>query len=66
MGTPSSFFENGTLLENLVQGNPGDQGSIGGTNRSILTTDENGQGKARVVLTGAPSDFLRAETVPAP
>jgi hypothetical protein len=57
-------FTPGTLLENLTQGDPGDAGTIGGTNDSVLTTDANGDGKVRVILTGSPADFLRARPVP--
>jgi hypothetical protein len=57
-------FTPGTLLENLTQGDPGDEGTVGGTNNSVLTTDANGKGKARVMLTGNPADFLRARSVP--
>ncbi len=57
-------FTPGTLIENLVQGDPGDAGTIGGTNQSVLTTDANGDGKVRVTLTGDPSDFVRAQSVP--
>ncbi|MCH7229186.1 hypothetical protein, partial [Haloferula sp. A504] len=57
-------FTPGTLVENLTQGAPGDAGTIGGTNDSVLTTDASGDGKVRVILTGDPADFLRAQSVP--
>ncbi|BCX46845.1 hypothetical protein HAHE_07530 [Haloferula helveola] len=56
-------FDPGTLVENLTQGDPGDAGSIGGANDSVLTTDSNGDGKARLTLSGGPADFVRAQNV---
>lgn len=74
-GTPGKTFEfrssttltfnPGALVENLTQGNPGtDPGSIGGANNSRVTTDGGGNAKVRFVLSGSPSDFVRAVEVP--
>ena len=57
-------FTPGTLVENMTQGDPGDPGSIGGTNNSVVTTDGSGQATVQMTLTGDPSDFVRAETAP--
>lgn len=57
-------FTPGTLVENLSQGDPGDEGTVGGPNDSVLTTDANGDGRVRVTLTGDPADFVRAQTAP--
>jgi hypothetical protein len=58
-------FTPGTLVENLTQGNPGsDPGTIGGPNNSQVTTDGIGNATVRMILTGDPSDFVRARTVP--
>lgn len=57
-------FSPGTLVEGLTQGDPGDPGSIGGNNNNILTTDSNGDGTARMMLTGSPADFVRAQIPP--
>jgi hypothetical protein len=56
-------FAPGALIENLVQGDPGDAGTVGGTNDSVLTTDSNGDGKVRVSLSGG-KNFVRAQSVP--
>jgi hypothetical protein len=58
-------FIPGTLVENLTQGNPGsDPGTIGGPNNSRVTTNGSGNATVRMSLTGNPSDFVRAQTVP--
>jgi hypothetical protein len=58
-------FTPGTLVENLTQGNPGsDPGTIGGPNNSRVTLDGSGNAKVRMTLTGSPSDFVRAQTIP--
>jgi hypothetical protein len=57
-------FAPGTLVENLTQGDPGDPGSIGGTNNSGVTTNGSGLAVVRLVLTGSPADFVRASTTP--
>jgi hypothetical protein len=58
-------FNPGTLVENLTQGSPGsDPGTIGGINNSQVTTDLTGAAKVRMLLTGNPADFVRAQTVP--
>lgn len=57
-------FDPGLLVTNLTQGDPGDAGTIGGNNDSVLTTDGNGDGKVQLVLNGSPSDFVRAQLVP--
>ncbi len=59
--SPDLDFNPGTLVENLSQGDPGDPGSIGGENNSLLITDANGDGVARVTLTG-PRQFIRAQS----
>lgn len=58
---PSLTFDNGTLIENLSQGEQQDPGTISGTNNSVLTLDENGTGKVRFNSNGNPRDFIRAE-----
>ena len=58
-------FNPGTLVGNISQGNPGtDPGTIGGPNNSRVTTDGSGNATVRMTLTGDPSDFVRAQTVP--
>jgi len=57
-------FDPGDLVENLTQGDPGDPGTIGGPNDSVLTTDANGNGTVRLTLSGEPNDFVRAQTAP--
>ena len=58
-------FNPGTLVENLTQGNPGvDAGTIGGTNNSTFTTNGSGNATVRVMLTGFPADFVRAQSAP--
>lgn len=58
-------FTPGTLVENLTQGNPGsDPGTIGGPDHSRVTLDGSGNATVRMTLTGTPSNFVRAQTVP--
>ena len=58
-------FNPGTLIENLTQANPGsDPGTIGGPNNSRVTLDGSGNATVRMTLTGSPSDFVRAQTIP--
>lgn len=58
-------FDPGTLVENLTQANPGsDPGTIGGPNNSRVTFDGSGNATVRMTLTGSPSDFVRAQTIP--
>jgi hypothetical protein len=57
-------FNPGTLVENLTQGDPGDPGTIGGPNNSVLTIDANGMGTVRLILSGDPRDFVRAVSLP--
>jgi hypothetical protein len=52
------------LVENLTQEDPGDPGTIGGTNDSVLTTDGSGNATVRLTLTGDPRDFVRAVSLP--
>lgn len=56
-------FNPGALIENLTQGDPGDAGSIGGSNDSELTTDGNGDGMVQVTLAG-PVNFVLAQVPP--
>ncbi len=64
--SPTLDFTPGTLIENLTQGDPGDAGTIGGTNDSVLTSDSNGDAKVRIILNGVPADFVRAQSIPPP
>lgn len=59
--TPDLDFNPGLLMENLIQGDPDDPGSIGGSNDSLLVTDSNGLGMARVTLTG-DRNFVRVQS----
>ena len=57
-------FNPGVLVENLAKGDPGDPGTIGGPNQSVVTTDANGVARLRMVLTGNPRNFVRAVSLP--
>lgn len=57
-------FNPGALVENLTHGDPGDAGTISGTNNNVLTTDGSGVGKVRLMLSGDPADFVRAQSIP--
>lgn len=57
-------FNPGILVENLTQGDPGDPGTIGGPNNSVVTTDGGGLATVRITLTGDPADFVRAVSIP--
>jgi hypothetical protein len=57
-------FTPGTRVENLTQGDPGDPGSIGGANNSVVTTDGAGNATVRMDLGPAPANFVRARTTP--
>jgi hypothetical protein len=60
-------FTPGTRVENLSQGDEtNDSGTVGGTAADILTTDANGEARVRVILTGSPADFVRAQLAPPP
>ena len=58
---PDLVFDPGTLVENLTQGA---NGTVGGTNNSVLTLDGNGLGVVQLTLSGNPRDFIRAQTAP--
>lgn len=59
-------FDPGTLIDNLRQDDPGDPGTVDGTNSSILTLDGEGLGRVRMSLAGNRRDFIRAQTAPPP
>ncbi len=61
--SPTLDFTPGALVENLAAG-ADPVGTIGGTNHSVLTTDVNGDGTVRMMLTGNPADFVRAQIPP--
>lgn len=42
-------FDPGTLVENLTQGDPGDPGTISGTNNSLLITDASDDSELAVI-----------------
>lgn len=56
-------FDPGALVENLTPGET-PVGTIGGPNDSLLITDSNGDGTVRMMLTGDPADFIRAQVPP--
>jgi hypothetical protein len=60
--SPTLEFNPGNAVENLLPGVPA-VGAIGGTNNSVLTTDSNGFGTARMTLTG-PKNFVVATPAP--
>ena len=64
--SPILDFTPGDLVINLTQGDPGDPGDISGDNSEVLTTDGNGDGTARMTLSGSPADFVRVQTAPPP
>jgi hypothetical protein len=62
--SPTLDFPTGNLIENLTQGDPGDPGTIGGTNNSLITTDGDGSATARLTLSGGSANFVRGESAP--
>lgn len=56
-------FDPGILVENMTQGDPGDPGTVGSTNNSVLTTDGSGDATVRMML-GGPKNFVRAQIPP--
>jgi hypothetical protein len=56
-------FSSASVVENLTPGVPA-AGAIAGTNNSVVTTNASGEASVRMTLTGAPADFVRAETAP--
>jgi hypothetical protein len=59
-------FDPGTLVENLSQGDEtNDPGTVGGTGNSLLTTNSDGNGTVRMMLTG-PRNFILAQLPPPP
>jgi hypothetical protein len=56
-------FSSANIIENLAPGVPA-AGTIAGTNASVVTTNASGEASVRIILTGAPADFVRAETAP--
>jgi len=58
--SPILDFDPGALIEDLAEGAV-PVGTIGGTNDSVLTTDSNGDGTVRMMFTGNPADFVRAQ-----
>jgi hypothetical protein len=58
--SPILDFDLGTLVESLTQNDEtNDPGTVTDTN--LLTTDSNGNGTVRMMLTGNPADFVRAQ-----
>lgn len=64
MSSTTLSFTPGLLVENLTQGDPGDPGTIGGTNNSEVTTDGSGNATVQMDLGSAPANFLRGESIP--
>ncbi len=60
--SPDLDFSPGTLVEGLVQGNPGsDPGMISGPNDEFVTTDSNGDAVVRAATLAGPKNFVRAQ-----
>jgi len=63
ISAPDLDFSDGTLVQGLSQGDPGDPGTIGGDGDSTVTTDIAGIATVRMTLTG-PKNFIRAQEMP--
>jgi len=63
--SPTLEFDPGDLVDSLTQNDPtNDPGTV--TDSNLLTTDSNGDGTVRMMLTGNPADFVRAQIPPPP
>ncbi|MDF7823470.1 glycoside hydrolase family 88 protein [Pontiellaceae bacterium B12227] len=59
--SPDVTFTNAAIVNSLMQANPtGDPGTVTGGN--LLTTDGDGNGKVRMILTTDPSGFVRVQS----